>query len=162
MALTVITIGADGKFTFCAAHSGLHDGQFETLHGHSYTVTLRLHGDLDEADMVCDFGIVKQALATVIAPLRRRTLMPARPSDGRCWQEGGQVIIEGGAKRYSLPAGDVVLLPMGNTTTEAIATYLLAEIMPLLDAPAVRLAELTLAEAPGTFVTATASPGAGR
>jgi 6-pyruvoyl-tetrahydropterin synthase len=40
MTLTVITVGGDGTFAFCAAHAGLHDGQFEPLHGHSFTVTL--------------------------------------------------------------------------------------------------------------------------
>ena len=34
MPLTVITVGGDGKFAFSAAHAGLHDGEFEPLHGH--------------------------------------------------------------------------------------------------------------------------------
>ena len=62
-ALTVITIGGDGKFAFSAAHAGLHAGEFEPLHGHSFTVTLRLHGEPDETGMVCDFTDVKNALA---------------------------------------------------------------------------------------------------
>ena len=61
-----------------AAHTGIHDGAFEPLHGHSFTVTLCLHGDLDSAGMLVDFSIVKRELAAVIAPLRRRTLRPAR------------------------------------------------------------------------------------
>jgi 6-pyruvoyl-tetrahydropterin synthase len=75
----MIAVGGDGTFAFSAAHAGLHDGQFEPLHGHSFTVTLRLHGEPDLTGMVCDFGAVKAALAAVITPLRRRTLMPARP-----------------------------------------------------------------------------------
>lgn len=46
-----IEIG-DGPFVFCAAHAGLHDGQFERLHGHTFTVTLRLHGSLGAAGML--------------------------------------------------------------------------------------------------------------
>jgi len=160
MTLTVITVGGDGTFAFSAAHAGLHDGQFEPLHGHSFTVTLRLHGDLDEAGMVCDFSTIKAALAAVIAPLRRRTLMPAKPAGGRCSEQGGQVVIECGAKRYSLPAADVVLLPVANTTTEVIAGWLLAQLMPCILVPGVRLAELILAEAPDTAVTVSAQPGA--
>jgi hypothetical protein len=34
-------------FVFCAAHAGLHDGEFEPLHGHTFAVTLRLSGNLD-------------------------------------------------------------------------------------------------------------------
>ena len=160
MALTVITVGGDGTFAFSAAHAGLHGGQFEPLHGHSFTVTLRLHGDLDQAGMVCDFSAVKETLATVIAPLRRRTLMPARPPGGSCEREGGQIVSECGAKHYSLPAGDVVLLPVTNTTTEAIAGWMLGQLVPRLDAPGVQLAELVLAEASDTSVVVTALLGA--
>jgi 6-pyruvoyl-tetrahydropterin synthase len=160
--LTVITIGGGGPFAFSAAHAGLHGGQFEPLHGHSFTVTLRLHGDLDQAGMVCDFSMVKGALAAVIAPLRRRTLMPARPPGGRCGEQDGQVVIECGAKRYSLPAGDVVLLPVVNTTTEAIAGWLLDRLIPSIAVPGVHLAELVLAEAPDTAVVVSAQPGAAR
>jgi 6-pyruvoyl-tetrahydropterin synthase len=156
MPLTVITIGGSGKFAFSAAHAGLHDGEFEPLHGHSFTVTLRLHGEQDDAGMVCDFTAAKNALAAVIAPLRRRTLMPARLAGGRCEQDGGQVVIEYGDKLYSLPAGDVMLLPVTNTTTEQIAGWLLGELVPALTAPGLRLAELVLAEAPDTAATVTA------
>ena len=153
MPLTVISVGGDGKFAFSAAHAGLHDGEFEPLHGHSFTVTLRLHGEPDEAGMVCDYTDAKNALAAVIAPLKRRTLMPAKLPDGRCEQDGDQVVIACGAKRYSLPAGDVVLLPVSNTTTEQIAAWLLTELTPALTAPGLRLAELILAEAPDTSAT---------
>jgi 6-pyruvoyl-tetrahydropterin synthase len=157
----VITVGGDGRFVFSAAHAGLHDGQFEPLHGHSFTVALRLHGDLDQGGMVCDFGVVKAALGAVIAPLRRRTLMPARPPGGRCIREDGQVVVECGGKHYSLPAGDVVVLPVVNTTTEVIAAWLLGQVMPRLEGTPVRLAELVLTEAPGVFVTVSSQPGAG-
>jgi 6-pyruvoyltetrahydropterin/6-carboxytetrahydropterin synthase len=160
MPVTEITIGGDGTFMFCAAHAGLHDGQLEPLHGHSYIVTLRLRGDLDPAGMVCDFSAVKTALAAVIKPLRRCTLMPARLPGGQCQQRDGQVIIDCGGKHYSLPASDVVLLPVANTTTEAIAAWLLGQLMPGLEAPGIQRAELVLAEAPDTRVTVTAQPGA--
>lgn len=159
MPLTVITVGGDGKFAFSAAHAGLHDGEFEPLHGHSFTVTLRLHGEPDEAGMVCDFTDAKNALAAVIAPLKRRTLMPASLADGPCDRDGGQVVIACGAKLYSLPASDVVLLPVTNTTTEQIAAWLLAELAPALTAPGLRLAELVLAEALDTSATVTTRLG---
>lgn len=162
MALTVITIGGDGTFAFCAAHGGLHEGQLEPLHGHSFIVTLRLHGDLNPVGMVCDFSAVKAALGAAIAPLRRRTLMPAQPPGGRCRQHGGQMFIDYGGRHYSLPAADVVLLPVANTTTEAIAAWLLGQLMPRLHAPGVYQADLVLAEAPDTSVTVTTQPGTTR
>ncbi|WP_433186195.1 hypothetical protein [Actinoallomurus sp. CA-150999] len=48
----------------------------------------------------------------------------------------------------------MALLPLVNTTTEAIAAYLLDELRPCLwDLPGVQLVELHLAEAPDTAVT---------
>ena len=161
MPLTVITVGGDGKFAFSAAHAGLHDGEFEPLHGHSFTVTLRLHGEPDEAGMVCDFTDAKNALAAVIAPLKRRTLMPAKLPGGRCDRDGGQVVIGCGAKLYSLPAGDVVLLPVATRPpSRSPAGCSPTDARPA--APGLRLAELILAEAPDTCVTVSAQPGAGR
>jgi 6-pyruvoyltetrahydropterin/6-carboxytetrahydropterin synthase len=158
-ATTVITIGGDGTFVFSAAHAGLHDGEFEPLHGHTFIVTLRLHGDLDRAGMICDFTDAKAALAAAIEPLRRRVLMPASPPGGHCTPEDGQILIECGVKRYSLPAGDMTLLPVANTTTEAIADWLLNQVTGRLHAPGLRLAELVLAEAPDTSVTVSAQLG---
>jgi 6-pyruvoyltetrahydropterin/6-carboxytetrahydropterin synthase len=156
---TVIAIGGNGKFTFSAAHTGLHDGEFEPLHGHSFAVTLRLHGEPDETGMVCDFTKAKDDLAAVIAPLKRRTLMPVSPPGGSCEHDGTQVVITCGTKRYSLPASDVVLLPVPNTTTEQIAAWLLGKLVPLLDAPGLRRADLTVAEAPDTSATVSAHLG---
>jgi 6-pyruvoyl-tetrahydropterin synthase len=152
----MITIGGDGTFAFSAAHAGLHDGEFEPLHGHTFTVTLRLHGDPDETGMVCDFTAAKNALTAAIAPLKRRTLMPAAPPGGRCDREGSQVVVECGTKLYSLPADDVVLLPVANTTTEQIAAWLLGQVLPALAKPGLRRAELVLGEAPDTSAAVTA------
>ncbi|WP_243772738.1 6-pyruvoyl trahydropterin synthase family protein [Actinomadura barringtoniae] len=152
----MIEIGG-GPFVFSAAHAGLHEGEFEPLHGHTFSVTARLIGGLDEAGMVVDFHLVKDALAAVIAPLRRRTLMPTRPLGGSCWREDDQIFIECGLKRYSLPVQDVVLLPVVNTTTEAIAAYLLQQFLTRIDDDLrIERVELTLSEAPDTAATAAA------
>lgn len=152
--ITSITIGGDGTFAFSAAHAGLHDGGFEPLHGHSFTVTLCLHGRPGESGMICDFTDVKKALAAAITPLKRRTLMPASSPACRDYREGSQIVIECGSKVYSLPADDVTLLPVANTTTEAIAGWLLEQVLPALSAPELHRAELTLAEASDTRATA--------
>lgn len=75
---TTVEVGR-GEFGFSAAHSGVHDGEFEPLHGHTYQVTLRLFGVPGDGGMLIDFGEIKTALREAIAPLRRRTMMPGRP-----------------------------------------------------------------------------------
>ncbi|SRR5216683_1430760 len=153
--LTTIEIGGE-PFAFSAAHASLHGGEFEPLHGHTFTLTLRLHGEAGEDGMIADFRLIKKALAEVIAPLRRRTLMPADAPGVSSWHEDGQVLIVGGARRFSLPAADVVMLPLVNTTTEAIAAHLASQFVPYVrDEPGVGAVELTLAEAAGTAATIT-------
>jgi 6-pyruvoyl-tetrahydropterin synthase len=156
-----ITIGANGEFRFAAAHSGLHGGELEPLHGHTYLVTLTLEGDPDEAEMVCDFADAKEALSQVIAPLKRRTIMPARLPGGTVTTRDGQVIVECGRKHYSLPAEDVVLLPVPNTTTEALAGWLLEQLTAgdWFRLPGIRSAELVLQESPAASGTARARLG---
>jgi 6-pyruvoyl-tetrahydropterin synthase len=151
-----------GPFEFSAAHAGLHDGQFEPLHGHTYITGLRLHGEAGASGMLTDFRLVKQALREVIAPLRRCTLMPQHPPGGSCRVEDGQVFIECGATRFSFPAVHVTLLPVANTTTEAIAAWLLSQLLPCLkDEAGLTRVDLTLAEAADTCATVTAVLPAG-
>jgi 6-pyruvoyl-tetrahydropterin synthase len=159
-----VTIEISGSpFQFSAAHSGLHDGQFEPLHGHTYTAGLRLHGQPGACEMLTDFTLVKKALREAIAPLRRRTLMPAQPPGGSCRTQDGQVLVECRGTRFSFPAAHVALLPVANTTTEAIAAWLLGQVLPhLADEPGLTCAELTLAEADDTSATITAQIRAGR
>jgi 6-pyruvoyl-tetrahydropterin synthase len=156
-----ITISG-GTFHFSAAHAALHDGQFEPLHGHTYTVSLHLYGEPGDSGMLTDFRHVKEALREVLAPLRSRTLMPLHPPGGSCRAEGGQVLIECGAARFSFPAGHVRLLPVPSTSTEAIAGWLLSQLVPRLDGQAgLSRVDLTLAEAADTSATVTAVLPAG-
>jgi 6-pyruvoyl-tetrahydropterin synthase len=146
-----------GEFTFSAAHMGLHDGRFEPLHGHTFTAALRLSGTPNPATgMLLDFTEAKTALRQAIHPLRRRTLLPANAPEVTV-HEGGQVVVDDGHKRYELPAEDVTLLPVPNTTTEAIASWLVARVTPALQgATRLRRIELVLAEAPDTAATVVA------
>ncbi|MFI6290044.1 6-pyruvoyl trahydropterin synthase family protein [Nonomuraea sp. NPDC050790] len=152
-----IEIGGAGDYVFSAAHAGIHDGQMEPLHGHTFTVTVRLTGDPDAAGMLLDFHQVKRGLKKVIEPLKRRTLLPETPVAGTSHLEDGQVIVECGKDWYGFPERVVALLPVPNTTTEELAGYLLGQLMPYVDgAPGLHRVELVLAEAPDTRATASA------
>jgi 6-pyruvoyl-tetrahydropterin synthase len=153
--LTTLEVGR-GEFGFSAAHTGLHDGEFEPLHGHTFHVTLRVSGTPDADGMLVDFTKVKAALREAIAPLRRRTLMPGDAPEVHIAPENNTLSIAAGRKWYVLPADDVVVLPLANTTTEAIAGYLLAQVLPHLCGDSVTTVELELSEAPDTAATARA------
>lgn len=147
--------------TFSAAHSGLHVGRFEPLHGHTFTTQLHLTGTLDQAGMVADFTAVKAALARAVDPLRRRTLMPGHaPTDVvKHRQDEGEVEFSDGHRRFVLPTDDVVVLPLPNTTTELLAEHLLGQLRPLLARLA--RAELHIAESPSAVAVAVHDPTIG-
>jgi 6-pyruvoyl-tetrahydropterin synthase len=52
---TTVEVGR-GEFGFSAAHTGLHEGEFEPLHGHAYQVTLRLFGTPGDDGMLTERG----------------------------------------------------------------------------------------------------------
>lgn len=151
--LTTIEVGR-GEFGFSAAHAGLHDGKFEPLHGHTFQVTLRLSGAPADDGMLIDFGEVKAALREAIAPLRRRTMMPGRSPEVLITSANKVVSIVAGRKQYVLPAEDVVVLPLVNTTTETIADYLLERALPHLHGYSLTTVELAVSEAPDISATA--------
>lgn len=151
--LTTVEVGR-GQFSFSAAHAGLHDGELEPLHGHTFQVTLRLLGTPGDDGMLVDFGEINAGLREAIAPLRSRTMMPGHAPEVLITSENNTVSIVAGRKRYVLPAEDVVVLPLVNTTTEAIADYVLERVLPYLHGYSLTTGELEVSEAPGTSATA--------
>jgi 6-pyruvoyltetrahydropterin/6-carboxytetrahydropterin synthase len=153
-----IEIGG-GEFGFPAAHSGLHAGEFEPLHGHTYQVLVQLHGEADPAAMLIDFREVKKALRLVLDRVRRRTLFPALAPGVEIRHERGQVHIACRRRCFAFPEDDVVLLPVVNTTTEALADLFLRQFLDALGPVAgLRAVELRLAESPETSASVSRQP----
>ncbi|MGH3480208.1 MAG: 6-pyruvoyl trahydropterin synthase family protein [Pseudonocardiaceae bacterium] len=148
---------ARAEFGFYAAHIALYHGEVEPLHGHTFGVTLRLSGKLDTSGMVAEFSEIKPALRDAVAPLRRRTLVPGQAPELQITPENDALSIIAGRKRYLLPAEDVTVLPLANTTLEALAGYLLSQVLPTLQTAGLVTAELELSELPGTAATAHAT-----
>jgi hypothetical protein len=73
--------------------------------------------------------------------------------------ENGFLSITCGAKRYLLAAEDVTVLPLVNTTLEALAGYLLNRVLPQLHTTRPAAAELEVSEPPGTAAIARAELG---
>ncbi|WP_322770182.1 6-pyruvoyl trahydropterin synthase family protein [Frankia sp. Cr1] len=165
MPTTTAEIGR-GAFDFSAGHTGLHDGEFEHLHGHTYQVVVRLTGFLDSAGMIMDFTDVKAAVRRTIAPLKGRVLLAGQvtPPISVDTTEG-VVTVTSSTKRYVFPEQDVVVLPIANTTTEALADHLLDGVLRNLRdgdrrlVGGLRVIELELFEAPDTSATVRADLG---
>ena len=151
----IVVARAEHKFS-CAHMTVFPDGRKERLHGHNYTVSVAV--DLAEVgfEHLIDFGAIKRAIAAECAEWRERTLLAERsPRLERLRREAGEIEILLCGQRYVFPAADVLVLPVDNTTTEALAEL-------WIDRLRARLAD-TFAEsaAVGLEVRIEESPGQG-
>src|SRR5574340_959570 len=109
---------------FSAAHFiTMADGTCERLHGHDFRVTAELLGPLNDQGYVVDFVAVRAALRAVLDELDHRVLLPREHPTMRVEATRQQVEVAFAERRWVLPAGDCVLLPMPNTTSESLARY---------------------------------------
>jgi 6-pyruvoyl-tetrahydropterin synthase len=147
---------ARAEFGFYAAHIALYNGEVEPLHGHTFQVALRVSGEPDASGVVVEFSEIKSAMRNAVASLRRRTLVPGHAPQLRITPQNGSLSITCGRKHYLLPVEDVTVLPLANTTLEALAGYLLSQVLPQLQRSGLVAAELEISELPGTSATALA------
>ena len=130
---------------FAAGHFITYEGHLcEALHGHNYRVAAAFEGPLDENFYVLDFTRIKRLLRTVVDRLDHRMLLPTRSERVRVQQSGNEIVATYQDRRYVFPAGDVVLLPIPNTTAEMLAQWIGGEIEAMLS-PA-ELAQTTVME----------------
>jgi len=151
-------------FKFNAAHFVAFRGYRERLHGHNYTVSVRLQGSqtsIGADGYVIDYGNIKTVCKTVCKELNEYFLCPAfsdvlqitHPSPSvvriECRQDGTY---------FEFPAADCKFLPIVHATTEELAIYLWSIVMERLNASyllqrGIASMELTVAEAPGQQAT---------
>jgi 6-pyruvoyltetrahydropterin/6-carboxytetrahydropterin synthase len=128
--MSVFRVRVEKDYTvFCAAHFITYEGHLcEALHGHNYRVAAGFEGPLDENFYVFDFVRLKRLLKAVADRLDHRTLLPSESERIVVQQTGDEVVATYKDKRYVFPAGDVVLLPIPNTTAEMLARWIAGEI----------------------------------
>jgi 6-pyruvoyltetrahydropterin/6-carboxytetrahydropterin synthase len=139
---------ARGDIGFSAAHFSIHQGRSERLHGHNYRVSLRARGTVDGEGTVVDFSALKGALRALCAELDERMLVPTRSPHVRVEETNDGVTLTQGSRRFVIPRGDAVLLPVVNTTCECLAAHLLDAIRARLGVTGYRL-EVRVEEIPG-------------
>jgi 6-pyruvoyltetrahydropterin/6-carboxytetrahydropterin synthase len=139
---------ARGDIGFSAAHFSIHQGRSERLHGHNYRVSLRARGTVDDEGTVVDFSALKDALRALCAELDERMLVPTRSPHVRVEETTDGLTLTEGSRRFLIPRGDAVLLPVVNTTCECLAAHLLHAIRDRLGVTGYRL-EVRVEEIPG-------------
>jgi len=125
---------AKEDFKFSAAHFTLFaGGGAELLHGHNYRVEVELGGTgLDEEGLLVDLESFKKLLRGRCARLDSVTLLPAESRRLQWSRAEGAVEVRCGERVYRFPEGDVLFLPLINTSIELLARLLWQELAPHL------------------------------
>jgi 6-pyruvoyltetrahydropterin/6-carboxytetrahydropterin synthase len=123
---------AKADFKFSAAHFTLFaDGTAEPLHGHNYRVGVELSGaELDGEGLLLDVARVKAEVRAACARCDGRVLLPAASPRVDVRRAGADWEVACDGRSYRLPADEVRLLPVANTSIELLARLLWDELAP--------------------------------
>lgn len=112
-------------FKFSSAHFLIFpDGTTERLHGHNYRVSVDLDAALGEHGLVIDFLMVKPIVRAMCDELDEHWLVPGEHQELTYEaQDDGHTRVQYRELRYLAPTGDILVLPINNTSSENLATW---------------------------------------
>lgn len=109
---------------FSAAHFLIFpDGSAERLHGHNYKVYVDLHTELDRHGLVVNFKEIKPLVRALCDELDEHLLIPGQHPVLTAVHRGAAVEIRYRERFYSVPADEVIILPIGNSSAENLAAW---------------------------------------
>lgn len=135
-------------FKFSAAHFLIFpDGTAERLHGHNYRVYVEVDAGLGEHGLVMDFIKVKPVVRELVDYLDEHWIVPGEHPVLTVEDKGGLTEVRYREAYYAAPTEDVIVLPINNSSSENLATWLGRELRSRLEErfPEVSLARLRLA-----------------
>jgi len=117
-------------FKFSAAHFLIFpDGSAERLHGHNYRVRVEIEGDLTEHGLVLDFKRVKPVVRALVDELDEHWLIPGEHPVLTCEARADGVLeVRYQDRYYAAPAEDIIVLPINNTSSENLASWVGREL----------------------------------
>ncbi|CAN0097530.1 unnamed protein product, partial [Ectocarpus sp. 8 AP-2014] len=145
---------AKEDFKFSSSHFVAFEGFRERLHGHNYSCSVRLKGEVCQDGYVVDFGIVKKVMRKLCKGLNERFLCPMESDALEITLTGSQVVIvcQDGAT-FVLPRDDCALLPLIHSTAEELSHFLFSRLLreftlPYLHSRGVTEMDVSVAELP--------------
>ena len=127
--------GWNAYIRFSSAHIISDYKKCGRLHGHTYAVHTKVVGEPDKDGIIIDFSLLKETLRDIVSILDHKILIPENSSLIVIEKEKDRIKLESQKKRYIFPLNDCVLLPIGSTSAENLAQYILDKLLerfPLL------------------------------
>tara|TARA_B100000700_G_C14884324_1_gene779591 strand:+ start:212 stop:730 length:519 start_codon:yes stop_codon:yes gene_type:complete len=142
------------RLKFAASHMATLGAELEPLHGHNYSVSFQVNGDVTSEGWVIDFSILKQLVREQCDALDHRFLLQMLSNTIRIEHDSNDnsYTLSHSDKRYVFPERDVIALAIENTTAEYLAELIgMNVITRLLDLGMTNITqvECVVEEAPG-------------
>ena len=119
---------------FSAAHFLIFpDGSAERLHGHNYKVFVDLETPLDQHGLVLNFREIKPLIRELVGELDEHFIIPGK-HPVLTYEANGEASIEirYRERRYLIPANEVMVLPISNTSAENLAGWIAETLLDRL------------------------------
>ena len=128
------------RLKFASAHMATLGNELEPLHGHNYSVSVKVEGSLTNDFWVIDFSKIKGITRDICDQLDHKFLLQAKSNllSSTLEQETWHLSFDN--RVYQLPQSDVAVLAIENTTAELLAEDL-------------RQAQTALSEITGEFTS---------
>ena len=144
------------KFS-CAHMTVFPDGTKERLHGHNYTIALRLDVERIELAAMIPFAPIKAVLGDLCRAWKEHVLLASENPYFALIRDDGELEFTLCGERYVLPRRDALLLPIDNISVVALAAHvavLVRDELVALGARATAL-EVSIEESPGQGASCT-------
>jgi 6-pyruvoyltetrahydropterin/6-carboxytetrahydropterin synthase len=111
---------------FSASHFITFDTpeKVEALHGHNFRIKAEVAGPLNRQEYVIDFLIAFEALKRICEMLSHKVLLPQNHPYITIKAMDGTIHVSMPPLQWAFPEGDTIILPVRNTTTEALAAHI--------------------------------------
>ena len=126
---------------FSSAHFITFRGhQCETLHGHNYRLGVTVEGAVDDETLfVVDFSVLKKLVRKLVDEIDHKVLLPLNNPKLSFSENGDHLAVAYfGKPAYVFPKVDCAMMPIQNTTAEAIAEYFAGRVRKDLEAMGMR------------------------
>ena len=161
MARTTIEISKEALH-FAAAHFTIFSAtERENLHGHNFRVAVAVDAEVGSDGLAFDYNLVKTGLKALCDRLDEHTLLPALSPHLEITAEDGYTVGHFNGERLPFLHRDVLTLPVGNITVEALAQWFGEELLrdPVIGALAIESLTVRVSSGPGQWARATITPG---
>jgi 6-pyruvoyltetrahydropterin/6-carboxytetrahydropterin synthase len=109
------------------------EGDFERLHGHNFLISAEVEGE-EKGGLVMDFRELEGIMEKVASALDHKVLVPQNNPLLKVSCSGGYLEMLAARKRYRIPEGDAILLPLKNSTAEEVGRYIYGRVAENLPA----------------------------